>query len=122
RLQWPHPGRPTIPALQGASSHPISTRSTGSILPNDLRYMDVIRRANSLKQLLDTGVPYKGKARLNTTSVLADVMAGPKKAGTAAVELMTDENYPAWRKLFQQTRRRLPPEMRKELEPRSAWQ
>lgn len=87
------------------------------------RYMDVIRRAKSLEQLLNTGVPYKGlKPRLITTSVLADVMAGPKKAWMAAVEAIADKNYPAWRELFQQTGRRLPPEMRKELELRSAWQ
>lgn len=88
------------------------------------RYMDVIRRANSLKQLLNAGVPYKGrKARLNTTSVLADVMEGPKKAWIRTVEQMADEKYPAWRDHFQQTnkRRRLPAEMRIELEPRSAW-
>jgi hypothetical protein len=85
--------------------------------------MDVIRRANSLKQLLNTGVPYKGrKARLETTSVLANVMAGPKKAWMAAVEIMADEKCPSWRDLFQKTSRRLPPDVRKELEPRSAWQ
>lgn len=87
------------------------------------RYMDVIRRAVSLKQLLTTGVPYKGrKVRLDTTSVLAEVMAGPKKTWTASVERTADEKYPAWRELFQKTGRRLPPEMRKELEPRSAWE
>jgi hypothetical protein len=86
------------------------------------RHMDLIRRAVSLSQLLN-GIPYKGrKAVLNTTSVLSDVMVGPKKSWVAAVELMADEKYPAWRELFLQTSRRLPPEMRKELEPRSVWQ
>jgi hypothetical protein len=85
--------------------------------------MDVIRRANSLNQLLHTGVPYKHrKARLEETSVLSYVMAGPKRDWMAAVERLADEKYPAWRELFQQTGKRLPPEMRKELEPRSAWQ
>lgn len=84
--------------------------------------MDVVRRANSLEQLLK-GLPYKGRmARLDTTSVLADVMAGPKKDWMAAVERMADETYPAWRDLFQKTGRRLPPEMRREVESRSAWQ
>jgi hypothetical protein len=51
-------------------------------------------------------------------------MDGPKKAWVRAVEQVADETYPAWRELYEQThrRRRLPPEKRKELEPRSAWQ
>jgi hypothetical protein len=90
--------------------------------PTISRYMDVIRRANSLEQLLK-GLPYKGRmARLDATSILSEVMAGPKKEWVAAVERMADETYPGWRELFQQTGKRLPPEMRKELEPRSAWQ
>ena len=40
----------------------------------------------------------------------------------AEVEKMAAEHYPSWRELFQKTGRRLPLEMRKELEPRSAWQ
>ena len=59
-------------------------------------------------------------ARLDTTTVLADVMAGPKKDWMGALERMADEAYPPWRDLFQRTQRRLPPEMRKELGP--AWQ
>lgn len=91
--------------------------------PTISRYMDVTRRANSLKELLSTGVAFQGrKARINTTSVLADVMAGPKKAWIGAVEGMADEKYPSWRTLFHQTGRRLPLEMRKQLEPPSAWQ
>jgi len=86
------------------------------------QYMDIIRRANSSKQLL-TGVPYKGRrAGLKTTSVLADIMAGPKRNWMAAVERMADENNPDWRELFQQTGRPLPAEIRKEVESRSRWQ
>jgi hypothetical protein len=48
-------------------------------------------------------------------------MAGPKKAWMAAVERMADERYPSWRELFRQSNKRLPLEMRKELQPRSAW-
>jgi hypothetical protein len=48
-------------------------------------------------------------------------MAGPKKDWIAAVELIADEQYPEWRELFQATNRRLPPEMRRAFEPRSAW-
>lgn len=84
--------------------------------------MDVIRRADSSEQLLKTGVPYKGRlARLDTTSILTEVMAGPKKEWRAAAERMADQKYPAWRSLFEQKGRRLPPEMRQELEPISEW-
>ena len=87
------------------------------------QYMDVIRRAACSEQLLNTGVPYKGrKARIQTTAILTEIMAGPKKAWMRAVEQMADETYPGWRQLFQQRGRRLPADMRKELEPRSAWQ
>jgi hypothetical protein len=86
------------------------------------QYMDVIRRAASPEQLLKTGVSYKGrKARIEASSILTEVMAGPKKAWMRAVEQTADEIYPAWRQLFEQKGRRLPAEMRKELEPRSAW-
>jgi len=84
------------------------------------QYMDVIRRANYLEQLLKTGLPYKGgRARLDATSILADIMVWPKLGWAAAMERMADEAYPAWRELFQQTQRRLPREMMKELGP--AW-
>ena len=84
------------------------------------RYMDIIRRADSSEQLLK-GLPYKGRmARLDTTSVLTEVMAGPKKEWMGALERMADEAYPAWRDLFNRTQRRLPVEMKKELGP--AWQ
>jgi hypothetical protein len=87
------------------------------------KYMDVVRRATTMNQLLTRGVSYRGKlARLSSTSVLAELMAGPKRQWAAGVEKMADEHYPAWRELFQRTGRRLPLEMRKELEPRSAWQ
>ena len=83
--------------------------------------MDVIRRVNYLEQLLKTGLPYKGgMARLDATSILADIMAWPKLGWAAAMGRMADEAYPAWRDRFQQTQRRLPREMMKELGP--AWQ
>lgn len=86
------------------------------------QYMDVIRRANSTTQLLKTGVPYKGrKAKIDTTAILTVLMAGPKNAWIAMVERVADEKFPAWRDLYRETNRRLPPEMKKALEPRSAW-
>jgi hypothetical protein len=86
-------------------------------------YMDVVRRATTLDQLLNRRVPYKGKtAGINSTSVLADLMAGPKKSWIAEVERMADEIYPDWQDHFQKTGRRLPPEMRRNVEPRSTWE
>jgi hypothetical protein len=87
------------------------------------KYIDVVRRATTLEQLVSRGVPYKGKfARINSTSVLADLMAAPKRAWAAQVEEFADEIYPAWRQVFTESGRRLPVEMRQALEPRSAWQ
>jgi hypothetical protein len=87
------------------------------------KYMDVVRRASTLDQLLRGRVPYKGKViGISSTSILADLMAGPKRAWAAQVEATADERYPAWRDLFQKTSRRLPLGMRRELEPLSAWE
>src|ERR1035438_2326881 len=35
---------------------------------------------------------------------------------------MANEKFPGWRELFQTEGKRLPPQMRKELEPRSTWE
>jgi hypothetical protein len=87
------------------------------------RYIDVVRRATTLEQLLSGRVQYMGKlGGIGSTSVVADLMAGPKRAWAAQVEELANENYPSWRQLFDETGRRLPLEMRKALEPRSAWQ
>jgi hypothetical protein len=87
------------------------------------RYLDAVRRAQTLEQLLRIGVPYRGKRlRLKATLVLADLMAGPKRQWIDATEAMANEKFPGWRELFQTEGKRLPPQMRKELEPRSAWE
>jgi hypothetical protein len=85
------------------------------------REMDVVRRGNSREQLLK-GIPFKGRhIKMNATSAITQVMAGPKKDWEAAVERMADEYYPAWRENFNKTGKRVPPEKRKELKPRSVW-
>jgi len=85
-------------------------------------YMDVVRRA-TLAEILEGRVPYKGRrAGLQTISVLNDLVTGPKNQWVEGVEAIATSNYPQWRELFQQTGKRLPPEMRKELEPWSAWE
>jgi hypothetical protein len=52
--------------------------------------------------------------------VLNDLVTGPKNQWVEGVEATS--NYSQWRELFQQTGKRLPPEMRKGLVPRSAWE
>jgi hypothetical protein len=84
-------------------------------------YMDVIRRANYFDQLLNPGLPFKGgKAKLDTTSILTEVMAWPKLQWAATMERIADEMHPSWREEFKQTQRRLPAEKRKELG--TSWQ
>jgi len=86
------------------------------------RYLDIVRRAPTLEQLMTRGVPYRGKRiRVRDTSILAELMAGPKRQWVAAVEAMADKEYPEWRDLFRTTGKRLPPDLRREFEPRSAW-
>jgi hypothetical protein len=83
------------------------------------RYIDLVRRANSLDELLSRGVLYKLWRRrrgFNMTAVLSDLMAGPKKQWVKEVEAMATEKHPEWRQLFQRTDKRLPPKMRKEVE------
>jgi hypothetical protein len=85
------------------------------------RQMDVVRRSNSLEQLLK-GIPYKGRRiKMNTTAAITQVMAGPKKDWKAGVEKMADEYYPAWREYLKSTGKRIPPEKKRELKPRSTW-
>ena len=86
------------------------------------KYMDVVRRANSFQELTSIGVVYKGrKARLNNTSILTEVMAGPKQEWAKTVENMADERYPDWRANLKATGKRLPPDLTEGLRPRSAW-
>jgi len=85
--------------------------------------MDVLRRAKSRAEILQRHVPYKGRrVGLQATSVLADLVAGPKRQWVQGVEAIATSKYPRWRDLFQQSRKRLPAEMRKELEPWSVWE
>jgi hypothetical protein len=45
-------------------------------------------------------------------------MEGPKKQWVKAIETMATEKHPEWRQQFENTNKRLPPEMRREVE---AW-
>jgi len=85
------------------------------------RQMDVVRRSNSLEQLLK-GIPYKLRhVKMNATSAITQVMAGPKKDWKTSVEKMADEYYPAWREHFKNTGKRIPPDKKRELKPRLTW-
>jgi hypothetical protein len=93
-------------------------------------YMTVARRANSreeilagkvlVKGLLTKGGGYRGYSGF-LPSVLKELVAGPKSAWQTEVERLASEIYPRWREHFQETGKRLPVEMRKGLESRSAW-
>lgn len=85
------------------------------------RYMDVVRRATTLAQLLKA-VPYKGGyATLGTASAVNDLVSDLKSKWVNSLEEMATEKNPAWRELFREKGRRLPPEIRQELEPRFLW-
>jgi hypothetical protein len=90
----------------------------GSLLHH---YMEVVRRATTLAQVLK-GVRYKGlHARLKTTSAVGDLIADLKKQWVNALEEIATTKNPAWRELFRKHGRRLPPEMRRKIEPLSSW-
>lgn len=74
------------------------------------KHLDGIRRIKSWEQLQRIGLP---------TSIFAEVMAGPKQAWIQGVELMAEEISPGWRQLEQETGRRLLPEKRRDVNPRS---
>ena len=85
------------------------------------RYMDVVRRAETLDQLLE-GVPYKGlRAGLRTPSAVNDLVCNLKKQWVNALEELATARNPAWRDLFLNHGKRLPPEMRRNLESPSIW-
>lgn len=86
--------------------------------------MDVVRRANSFNELTGSGVRYKvmrRRRRINTTSILTQLMADPKRDWIKTVENMADERYPAWRANFAATGKRLPADVADGLQQRSHW-
>lgn len=90
----------------------------GSLLQH---YMEVVRRATTLAQVLK-GVPYKGlHARLGTTSAVGDLINDLKKQWVSALEEIATTKNPGWRQLFREHGRRLPAEMRWKIEPLSGW-
>jgi hypothetical protein len=84
-------------------------------------YMEVVRRATTFAQVF-RGVPYRGlEARLGTTSAVNDLVSNLKKQWVSALEEIATAKNPTWRELFHKQGRRLLPEVRREIEPLSAW-
>jgi len=84
--------------------------------------MDVVRRATTLKQILENRVAYKGgTAGFDTTSVLNRLVVDLKDQWIEGVEQIATDTYPLWRELFQEQGRRLPDDVRRDLDHRSAW-
>ena len=87
------------------------------------RELDVIRRADSLEQLLSRTVPYKGKLiGLASANSYLDDMTAHKKKWLAQMRAMATAVYPGWEDLFQKTGKRVPLELRKEYEKRAYWE
>lgn len=90
-------------------------------------YMTVARRANSqqeilagkvlVKGLLTRGGGHKGYSGF-PPSVLKKLVAGPKSAWKQIIENLASENYPRWREHYQETAKRLPDSLRKDLDVR----
>jgi len=86
-------------------------------------YMDVIRRADSLKQMLDGRVPWKGGfARIESTLPPKLVVDDVKKQWIRHVEDIADGIYPDWRDHLKRKGRRLPAEIRTQLGARFAFE
>lgn len=92
------------------------------------KHLDVLRHAGSRSEILEGHVPYRlsithGNGRAGfQTSVLRELVKGPKQKWIAAVEALASDVYPSWRELFEETGKRLPPEKRKEFESPSTWE
>lgn len=86
-------------------------------------YMEVIRRAESLQEILEERVRFRlrnSRAGFKNTSVLKDLLAGPKREWIERSEQFATEIYPDWRQHFEKTGKRLPAEMCKGIESRLA--
>jgi hypothetical protein len=89
-----------------------------------IRYLNTVRRAASLTEILQCRVPYtRGRrAGFDSTSVINDLVSGPKAEWTAIVQKIADDVYPRWRDQLKETGKRLPLDMRKHLELPSTWE
>ena len=93
-------------------------------------HMTVVRCAQSLEELLSNRVPVKrlrtrGEGHAGTTGFKPSVLVegfirAPKREWLKQSEAFADETYPRWREHFRETGKRLPDELRKQLESRLA--
>jgi hypothetical protein len=84
-------------------------------------YLDTVRRAKSLEEILEERVRFRlrqSRTGFKNTSVLKDLLAGPKTQWIERSEQFATEIYSDWRRHFEETGNRLPPEMRKGIESR----
>ena len=90
----------------------------GSVLR---RHMDLLRRAATLVQLLQ-GLPYKGlHARFQDLSAVNLIVRDLESKWVSGLEVIATAHNPTWRELFRERGRRLPPEIRQEIDPPFAW-
>lgn len=89
-------------------------------------YLTIVRRAGSREEILANRVPAKGlragKGHSGFAgfepSLFEELLDGPKRDSLKRKENFADRVYPRWREHFQETGKRLPDEMRQEIETR----
>jgi hypothetical protein len=94
-------------------------------------HLEVVRCAKSREDIEAGCVPVKGLQTRGKgcagfagfrSSVLNDLVAGPKREWLERSEGLASEIYPEWRQHFEEKRKRLPDEMRKRVESRREWE
>jgi hypothetical protein len=100
----------------------------GELSPGSLNFhLAIVQRAKSLADIVEHRVAYKsrlsGKRRAGfQPSLIKDLVAGPKRDWIRVTQNLADRLYPDWRTHFEQTGKRLPTEMRRQLESRGVWE
>ncbi len=91
------------------------------------KLMDITCRANSKAEILKGRVQYRpliyqGKRLAGIDTTLIDnLMAGPKKQWVNQIETQLTETYPEWHEHLQRTGLRLPKQIRSRVESSSLW-
>lgn len=84
-------------------------------------HLDVIRRAGTVKQILEGRVPVKGgTAGFKSTSAIYQAISNLKQEWIDTIEKIATDTYTEWREHFEREGKRLPHEMCKEFELPSA--
>ncbi len=92
------------------------------------KLMEITCLANSKAEILERRVQYKRSmyqgrrlAGIDTT-LIGNVMAGPKQDWVKQIETLLTEIYPNWREHLEKTGLRLPEELRRRLESSEVWE